>query len=89
MTVEELLRSRELTKAQLAKLKAAYKEEKRKAYNRAYYQANRERLRAYNKTYYQDHREEFSAYCRAYYAAHKDIILANRKKVKHGTAADG
>lgn len=89
MTVEELLRSRELTKAQLAKLKAAYKSEKRKAYRLAYYQANREYFKAYNKTYYQDHREEFSAYSRAYYAANKDIILANRKKAKHGTAADG
>ena len=67
--------------------------EERRAYNRAWAAKNRTKIWEYSRKYYQrfraEHREEYNAYHRAYYAAHKDIILANRKKVRHGTAADG
>lgn len=91
MTVQELLRTRELTKAQRAKLTAAYeaarrkpavvdKQEARKAYLRAYYLAHREQLMAYYKNYYQAHREKFKAYNRAYYQANKVKVKAASHK---------
>ena len=45
----------------------------------------KEERRAYYRAWAAKNRTKI----REYYAAHKDTILANRKKVRHGTASHG
>ena len=61
------------------------------AYQRAYYQANRERLLAKQNAYDKAHKDERAAYHRSYYAANKDAVAAsvaaNRAKPRNMAAA--
>ena len=50
-------------------------ESKVAAYQRAYYEANREKASAYQRAYYEANREKASAQKRAYYESHKEQIM--------------
>ena len=49
------------------------------AYQRAYYEANREEIAAKQRAYREANREEIAAYQRAYYKANRDEIAAKRR----------
>lgn len=49
-------------------------EEKKRAYQRAYHERNRERLNAYAQAYREKNMERLNGYRRAYYAANADTI---------------
>lgn len=49
--------------------------EKKKAYRKAYRESNKDRIQEYNK----EHRESHKEYCKAYYEANKDSIKENKK----------
>jgi hypothetical protein len=57
------------------------KEEKR-AYYKAYYEANKEKLNTYAKTYYEANKEKAKASYKTYYEANKEKIKANYKAYK-------
>ena len=51
----------------------------RKAANKAYYEANREKLAASDKAYYEANRERINAQKKAHYEANRERIIAERK----------
>ena len=51
----------------------------RKAYNKAYYEANREKLKASSKAYREANREKIKACRKAYYEANREEIIAKEK----------
>jgi hypothetical protein len=53
--------------------------EERKAYNKAYYQANKERIKAQVTARYAEKKEEIKAYVREYQAKHKDEIAEKKR----------
>ena len=55
------------------------KEEKKKARDKAYYQANKENKKAYKEAYYQANKEKIAAKKKAYREANKEKIAAKRK----------
>ena len=58
----------------------AYKDpEKRKAVNKAYYEANREKLNAVNKAYYEANPEKIKAYSKAYCEANSEKVKTYSK----------
>jgi hypothetical protein len=65
----------------------AYKsKEKKRAYQKAYRQANAERRKAYNKAYYRAHAERRKAYNKAYWQAHAERIKAQQKAYRQAHA---
>ena len=46
------------------------------AYQKAYYEANREKVAAYQKSYYEANREKVAAYKKAYYEANREKVAA-------------
>ncbi len=50
-----------------------------KEYQKAYYQAHKEKAKAKNKAYYQTHKDERKARDKAYYQAHKDEYNARQR----------
>ena len=59
------------------------KKEKEAAYNKAYYEANKEAKKekqaAYSKAYYEANKEKKAAYSKAYYEANKEKVAASGK----------
>ena len=55
---------------------------KRKAYFKAYYEANKEKINARDKAYYEANKEKISAQKKAYYKANKEKINARDKAWK-------
>ena len=53
--------------------------ERKAAYQKAYYEANREKRAAYNKAYYEANREKRAAQNKAYYEANREKLLAYQK----------
>jgi hypothetical protein len=53
--------------------------EKLKAYNKAYYEANREKRKAWDKAYYEANREKLNAGDKAYREANREKIKAYSK----------
>ena len=53
--------------------------DKKKAYRKAYYEANRDKLNAYSKAYQQVNKDKKKAYVKAYREANKDKIIAYDK----------
>ena len=49
------------------------------AYQKAYYEANREKVAAYQKSYYEANREKVAAYKKAYYEANREKVAACQK----------
>jgi len=58
------------------------KEEAKKAYNKAYYEANKEKLKARNAAWYHANKEKAAAYRSSYYQANKEAIQAYEKANK-------
>lgn len=56
--------------------------EKRKEYNKAYYQAHREEMKAQMKAWGQEHKEERKAYFKAYRDSHKEERKESYKKYR-------
>ena len=52
---------------------------KRAAYNKAYYEANKEKRAAYDKAYYEANKEKKAAYAKAYHEANKEKRAAYDK----------
>ncbi len=52
--------------------------EKARAYNAAYYQANKERLRAQNEAWIRDHAEQYKEWKRQYWLKNRERLLAER-----------
>ena len=72
--------------AQTKEEKAAYNKawyeanrQKKLAYNKAYREANKEEVRATKEAYYKANKEELLAYHEAYYEANKEAVLAKNK----------
>ena len=53
--------------------------ERRAAYQKAYYEANREKLAAYKKAYYEANREKVAAQQKAYLEANREKAGAKKK----------
>ena len=88
-TAEEIAESRARDReAQLAAL--PYAKRKRAEYNRAYYEANRDKVTEYQRAYYEANRDKVTERQRAYYEANRDKVTerkrayreANRDKVE-------
>jgi len=56
--------------------------EERAAYNKAYYQANREKLIALRATYYQANKEKIAVKKAAYYQANREKVVAGITKYR-------
>ena len=71
-----------LEKQRVAAYQKAYYEanrEKVAAYQKSYYEANREKVAAYKKAYYEANREKVAAYQKAYYEANREKVAAYQK----------
>ena len=58
------------------------RQEKRTAYQRAHYEANREKLTAYRRAYREANREEIAAKQRAYYEANREKLAAYQREYR-------
>ena len=54
--------------------------EKRKARQKRWQHANRDKMREYHQRYYQAHRDEIRLQKQRYYQANRDVILSKQKQ---------
>ena len=66
----------------------AYKDlEKKKAYDKAYFKANKDKILAQNKAWYEASKDKILARSKAYNEANKDKILAQQKEYYEANSA--
>jgi hypothetical protein len=68
----------------MATREGGMREYNRRAYNAAYYAANKEKMAAYRSAYYAANKEKMAAYRSAHYAANKEKMAAYARRWRAG-----